>query len=549
MRIPCPYCGARGTRSSPISATPPCARRRSGSAPTTRLRAVHDYVYLRDNPAGPHRELWYHGAGCHAWLVVTRDTRTHEIVGVELAREVALTRGEPTIARRHPAARMDEARSRRVGRTAASACTRPAPIALAAGGLIDRSRALALHLRRPRLSRPCRRHAGLGAARQRRAAGRPLVQVSPAARHPHRRAGGAERAGRAAHRRAARAEHRATTVELYDGLEAASQNRWPSLALRPAGGQLAGSRRCCRAGFYYKTFMWPASFWERVYEPLIRRAAGLGRAAGEPDPDHYEKAFLHSATCWSSAAGRPGLRRRWRRARTGARVILCDEDFRLGGRLLADAARSTAGRRAVGRARRRRNCAALPDVRIMPRTTVFGVYDGGTYWRARARRRSSRRAAAARAAPAAVAHRRQALRARGRRDRAAAGVRRQRPARRDAGGRRAHLRQPLRGRRRAARRGLHQQRRDGWRTAADLARAGVARGGSRRQPRAEVPASIAAAAKATGARLIAGGAVDRGAIGARACARSTVRTAAGETETHRLRSRSPCPAAGIPTCI
>ena len=44
-----------------------------------------DYVYLRDNPAGPHREHWYHGAGCHAWLVVTRDIRTHEILGVELA--------------------------------------------------------------------------------------------------------------------------------------------------------------------------------------------------------------------------------------------------------------------------------------------------------------------------------------------------------------------------------------------------------------------------------------------------------------------------------
>jgi sarcosine oxidase subunit alpha len=57
------------------------------------------------------------------------------------------------------------------------------------------------------------------------------------------------------------------------------------------------------AGFYYKTFMWPASFWEKVYEPLIRRAAGLGRAAGVDDPDTYEKAYAH---CDVLVIGRPG---------------------------------------------------------------------------------------------------------------------------------------------------------------------------------------------------------------------------------------------------
>lgn len=52
--------------------------------------AFHDHVYLRDNPAGPHRELWFHEQGDRSWLVVTRDTRTHEITAVELARDVAL---------------------------------------------------------------------------------------------------------------------------------------------------------------------------------------------------------------------------------------------------------------------------------------------------------------------------------------------------------------------------------------------------------------------------------------------------------------------------
>jgi sarcosine oxidase subunit alpha len=85
---------------------------------------------------------------------------------------------------------------------------------------------------------------------------------------------------------------RATVAELYEGLEARSQNRWPSLAfdvmeINSLFSPLFG------AGFYYKTFMWPKSFWESVYEPAIRRAAGLGRAPEGLDPDHYEKAFAH----------------------------------------------------------------------------------------------------------------------------------------------------------------------------------------------------------------------------------------------------------------
>ena len=85
---------------------------------------------------------------------------------------------------------------------------------------------------------------------------------------------------------------RATDIELYDGLEATSQNRWPSLKfdVQAINGLFSP---LFVAGFYYKTFMWPASFWEKVYEPLIRRAAGLGRAALEADPDHYEKCWAH----------------------------------------------------------------------------------------------------------------------------------------------------------------------------------------------------------------------------------------------------------------
>ena len=127
---------------------------------------------------------------------------------------------------------------------------------------------------------------------------------------------------------------RATTAELYDGLEAQSQNRWPSLAFDLMGINNVLSP-ILGAGFYYKTFMWPASFWERVYEPIIRRAAGLGRASGIHDPDTYEKAFAHCDVL-VIGGGATGLMAALAAGRSGARVILADEDFVIGGRALAE---------------------------------------------------------------------------------------------------------------------------------------------------------------------------------------------------------------------
>jgi heterotetrameric sarcosine oxidase alpha subunit len=170
---------------------------------------------------------------------------------------------------------------------------------------------------------------------------------------------------------------RATVVELFGGLEAASQNRWPSLAfdLLSINGLVSPA---LVAGFYYKTFMWPASFWEKLYEPLIRRAAGLGRAAGAEDPDHYEKAFAF-CDLLVIGGGPAGLAAALAAGRSGARVILCDEDFRLGGRLLAEK-REIGGKPASEwLAATQAEFESLPEVRIMPRTTVFGLYDHGIY--------------------------------------------------------------------------------------------------------------------------------------------------------------------------
>jgi heterotetrameric sarcosine oxidase alpha subunit len=160
---------------------------------------------------------------------------------------------------------------------------------------------------------------------------------------------------------------RATVVELYDGLEAASQNRWPSLAfdLSAINGRFSSF---LPAGFYYKTFMWPPSFWEKVYEPMIRRMAGLGHAAREPDPDAYEHTHAHCdvLVVGSGAAGLAAARAA---GATGARVILAEQDFELGGGLLLDP-RYDAWRNDIVAA-----LSAMPELRILARTTVFGYYD------------------------------------------------------------------------------------------------------------------------------------------------------------------------------
>ncbi len=170
---------------------------------------------------------------------------------------------------------------------------------------------------------------------------------------------------------------RATTIELYEGLEAASQNRWPSLKFDVlAANQIFAP--IFGAGFYYKTFMWPRSFWEKVYEPAIRRAAGLGRAAEAPDPDHYEKA---NAFCdvLVIGAGPAGLSAALAAARAGARVILCEEDFRLGGRLLSESYEIDGAPGLAWVKAAEAELESLPDCRLLRRTSVVGVYDGGTY--------------------------------------------------------------------------------------------------------------------------------------------------------------------------
>jgi NADPH-dependent 2,4-dienoyl-CoA reductase/sulfur reductase-like enzyme len=118
------------------------------------------------------------------------------------------------------------------------------------------------------------------------------------------------------------ANTRATMQELYDGLEATSQNRWPSLTF-DIGAVNSLLSPFLSAGFYYKTFMWPAPLWEKLYEPFIRRAAGLGKASYDADPDNYEKTWAH-CDLLVIGAGPAGLAAALSAARSSARVILVD---------------------------------------------------------------------------------------------------------------------------------------------------------------------------------------------------------------------------------
>ena len=290
---------------------------------------------------------------------------------------------------------------------------------------------------------------------------------------------------------------RATVAELFDGLEAFSQNYRGSLRrdLLAVNDLLAPF---LSAGFYYKTFMWPKSFWERVYEPVIRASAGLGRLSGEADPDSYDKGFLH-CDLLIVGAGPAGLAAALAAGRSGARVILADEDFVMGGRLNAETHEVNGRSGADWGAEAVRELASMNRVRLLPRTTVTGAYDHGVYG---ALERRTDHLAAANGKPRQVLWRiysKRAILAAGATERPIAFGGNDRPGVMLAGAVRAYANRFAVGA--GQRVGLFTNNDDGWRTAADLARKGVEVAAvidvRDREPVAEVP----------GARVLMGGRV------------------------------------------
>jgi sarcosine oxidase, subunit alpha len=166
---------------------------------------------------------------------------------------------------------------------------------------------------------------------------------------------------------------RATQVELYEGLTAHSQNRWPSL--RTDFGRLNDRlSRFFPAGFYYKTFMWPRKAWKNLYEPLIRRAAGLGVAPTLPDSDRYAHRYAHCDVL-IVGGGPAGLAAALSAADSGARVILCDESSEFGGSLLGDPSARINGEGALDWVRRTvTELRKHAHVTLLFRTTAFGYF-------------------------------------------------------------------------------------------------------------------------------------------------------------------------------
>ncbi|MFI5411840.1 sarcosine oxidase subunit alpha family protein [Kaistia sp. UC242_56] len=168
--------------------------------------------------------------------------------------------------------------------------------------------------------------------------------------------------------------NRATVAEAREGLVTHSQNHWPSLEF-DVGAINDVLSPVFVAGFYYKTFMWPRRFWDSVYEPKIRAAAGLGRAPTEPDADRYANRHAHCDVL-VVGGGPAGLAAALAASETGKRVILADEQAEMGGTLLHDRTSLIDGKAAQEwMAEALAELRARSNVTLLPRTTAFGYYN------------------------------------------------------------------------------------------------------------------------------------------------------------------------------
>ena len=166
----------------------------------------------------------------------------------------------------------------------------------------------------------------------------------------------------------------ATTVELREGIVACRQNGWPSVGLDLMAGLTACAAPLLGAGFYYKTFMGPRRGSWMFYEPYIRRAAGLGQGTHAPDADRYETRHAFTDVL-VVGAGPAGLAAARAAAQAGARVLLVEQDFALGGSLLGARTDSVLE---PWRGALEAELSAMPNVSIGTRTVALGVYDGNT---------------------------------------------------------------------------------------------------------------------------------------------------------------------------
>ncbi len=172
---------------------------------------------------------------------------------------------------------------------------------------------------------------------------------------------------------------RATAVELFDGLTAKSQNHWPSLEydVGAINSAIASVAPVFSAGFYYKTFLFPRVAWKHLYEPIIRKSAGLGPAPTTQDPDTYEHFHAHSDIL-VVGGGQAGLAAARAAGEAGANVMLVEQTAHLGGRLLTEGDVTIDGQSGADWvAAQVEALEAMDNVSIRTRTQASGLYDHG----------------------------------------------------------------------------------------------------------------------------------------------------------------------------
>ena len=386
LRIPCPCCGVRDETEFAYGGDANVARPQDNDKDQS---AWLRYVFERPNICGMHREYWHHTHGCRQWLIMERNTQTHEITTCELARPMSLSSpsspsspppSPPTSSPPTSPLPPFSVIPAQAGISADSRTTRDSRLRgndgdsgnrLPEGGRINRAQPLTVTFDNKKLQA----YQGDTLASAMLASN---VKVVARSFKYHRPRGvysaGAEEPCALVHiGEGARGEANVrASAEAFDGMKARGQHAYPNVRF-DLGAVTGLFSPFIAAGFYYKTFIGltkGTKFW-MLCEKHIRRAAGMGKAPEGADPDTYEKINTY-CDILIIGAGATGLSAALAAGRAGASVIVAEQDFKLGGALLSS---PIGGESDEWLKTTLDELRSMPNVSLLTRAVVFGVYE------------------------------------------------------------------------------------------------------------------------------------------------------------------------------